>query len=495
MENVSEKVAKVSKNVELNIAQRQKESSEEKFLFSIPYNSIPITSPAREGELPVIIQDVILAVKQEMDKKRGTSKYAFELYTDDCQKIAESDEDGRMIFDKTAEDRFSEQIAKQIQKIVEAGYEPAGVTYDKNFEMLSMETYFDMIGRKLVVMNKDQKVLTRGGERREVLSDIEKENLDPEIDESEDLNPNNNKDQETIKENMMQDLQINASKITKIDPSDGAFWENNPDIKSRNAYAVLTDKGELQIVGESNGKFEPAEGFKNSSNRAGRTTIIRNDEDDLSDNTKNTYGSLESNRNPNMRYTLELGQYGEIKLVEQMKVRSGKMEESDRYVSREVATSNTNFTERNLEGNENSKNITVRTFRQNSTNRDAAYYGKSNGKGGVSEVGETMNKHKDPDDFTMETFAADESQRVAEAERLVKEELKDKGIELNKDEEKTLDENLSKYIGNSEKIFCKEDAERFANNIQDERKNKDKKEDNGRSRLDEAYTNMQRRRH
>jgi len=392
----------------------------------------------------------------------------------------------RIIFDRTVEDKFSDQI----KKIIEAGYEPAGVTYDEKMKMLSMETYFDLIGRKLVVMNKDQKELAEGAERRKVLGDVEKENMDPEVDESEDLDPKKEQDQDLIKENMNNDLQINASKITKIDPSDGAFWENNPDIKSRNAYAVLTDKGELQIVGESNGKFEPVDGFKNSSNIAGRTTIIKNDEDDLSDNTKNTYGSLESSRNPDMRYTLEYGQYGEIKLVEQVKVHSEKIEESDRYVSREVATSNTNFTERNLEGNENSNNITVRTFRQNSTNRDAAYYGKSNGKGGVSEVGKTMNKHGNPHDYTMETYAANNSQRVAEAERLVKNELKERGINLTQDEEKELNENLTKYIGNSENIFCKEDAERFATGVQNKRENeqnrKNEDSDKGRSRLDEA---------
>ncbi|MBR2744458.1 MAG: hypothetical protein IKE01_04090 [Clostridia bacterium] len=494
MENVSEKVARVNEmvksrinqNEDISISQKHEGRMGEEFLFSIPYNSIPITSPAREGELPIIIQDVILAVKQEMDKMRGTSKYAFELYTDDCQKIAESDENGRMIFDRTVEDKFSDQI----KKIIEAGYEPAGVTYDEKMKMLSMETYFDLIGRKLVVMNKDQKELAEGAERRKVLGDVEKENMDPEVDESEDLDPKKEQDQDLIKENMNNDLQINASKITKIDPSDGAFWENNPDIKSRNAYAVLTDKGELQIVGESNGKFEPVDGFKNSSNIAGRTTIIKNDEDDLSDNTKNTYGSLESSRNPDMRYTLEYGQYGEIKLVEQVKVHSEKIEESDRYVSREVATSNTNFTERNLEGNENSNNITVRTFRQNSTNRDAAYYGKSNGKGGVSEVGKTMNKHGNPHDYTMETYAANNSQRVAEAERLVKNELKERGINLTQDEEKELNENLTKYIGNSENIFCKEDAERFATGVQNKRENeqnrKNEDSDKGRSRLDEA---------
>ena len=201
-----------------------------------------------------------------------------------------------------------------------------------------------------------------------------------------------------------------------------------------------------------------------------------------------------------MRYTLELGQYGEIKLVEQIKVRSGVMEDSDRYVSREVATDNTNFYERNLEGNDNSENITIRTFRQrNGTNRDQNDMGYSNGKGGTSEIGTTLKKHGDSPDMTMESFAADSNQRVNEAMRMVDEELDKRGVDLDSSEKEKLQKRITAYVGNSEHVFCEEDAISYANEIQIEQRNrqdKDKEqEDGGRSRLDEiADSRAQRRR-
>ena len=171
------------------------------------------------------------------------------------------------------------------------------------------------------------------------------------------------------------------------------------------------------------------------------------------------------------------------------------MENSDRYISREVATNNTNFSERNLEGNDNSENITIRTFRQrNGTNRDQNDMGHSNGRGGTSEMGIALKKHGNSPDMTMESFSADSNQRVDEAMRMVDEELDKRGIDLDSSEKEKLQERITAYVGNSEHVFCEEDAISYANEVQIDRKNKQEEksnegkeqEDEGRSRIEEA---------
>lgn len=60
--------------------------------------------------------------------------------------------------------------------------------------------------------------------------------------------------------------------------------------------------------------------------------------------TKNTYGSIKSTRYPDdVRYTIEFGTYGEIKLLEQRRNTGASIEESDKWLSREVETQNTDF--------------------------------------------------------------------------------------------------------------------------------------------------------
>lgn len=477
----NETLRNIEQKISTEIMQRYgNDSTKEKLLYLVPYNTIAITTPTSSRELPVVVNDVVLAVKERASSNAEELKKIYELYDYDERKLAESDEEGRMSFERAIEDKIDDQI----RKIREAGFEPAGMDSNGN-----LDSVFEMLGRQLVTMNEEQRErLEKSNERIPTLIDISKENIAPEVDDENEIQPDTKENENFIMDNMNNALDFEVHKIAKIDPGDAVFWENNPDIKTKDAYVVLTKDNGIRIVGENNGQFEEVQGFSNPSNEAGRTTVIRNDEDDLSDNTKNTYGSLQSTRNADWRYTIELGQYGEIKLLEQRKSHAGSIEESDKWVTREVGTNNTNFLDRNLEGHDNSENITDRTFRANSTNRDAAYYGKSNGKGGVSEVAETMKNHNDPKDFTMESLAADESLRVQEAYRMVEEELKDRGITMNNEEQDNLKDKLAKYIGNSEKVLCEEDAVQYANMVQIERRNKEnpnKCDDEELSRLDE----------
>ncbi|MBO5179503.1 MAG: hypothetical protein J6B87_04060 [Clostridia bacterium] len=467
MNNARKKVDELSKAIRAELGQDTDEiRNSESLLYAVPYNSLPVTSPKNENEEAIVLENIILAVKERIIDEYGTTARIFELYTEDGEKIGGTDEDGRMIYDKEIMD---ELIKEKIRIIRESGKEPAGLD-----SLNSVESVFDMIGRQLVVMNEEEKErLDSSKDRRLCLAELTDEHdkrdesdMTQEADQSEDYDLQNPEQENMAMEQMSQDLGIDVHKITKIDPHDGAFWENNPDIKTRDAYAALTTDGRLQIVGNNNGKFEPVDGFSDPSNESGRTTVIKNDEDNLHDNVRNTYGALYSTRNPNMRYTLEYGQYGEIKLVEQIRLGSGAIEQSDKYVSREVANSNTDFMEQNLEGNESSDNITVRTFRQyRGINRDSKVYGNSNGRGGTSEIGHTM-KNDGHRDYTMQQFSADEDSRVVSAFGEIVDELNSRNISLDPDEEDTLVQKLRNYLKNNDKIVCKEEVIEYANEIQ-----------------------------
>lgn len=464
MDNARKKVYELSKNIRAELGQDTNEiRNNEHLLYAVPYNSLPITSPKSESEEAITLENIILAVKERIVDEYGSAARIFELYTEDGEKIGGTDEDGRMIYDKEIMD---ELIKDKIKIIRESGKEPAGLD-----SLNRVESVFEMIGRRLVVMNEEEKErLDTSEDKRLCLAELtnehDKKEMKEQADQSIDYDLKNVEQENMAINQMSQDLSIDVHKITQINPHDGAFWENNPDIKTRAAYAVLTTDGKLQIVGSNNGKFEPVDGFSNPSNESGRTTVIKNDEDNLQDNVRNTYGALYSNRNPNMRYTLEYGQYGEIKLVEQIRLGSGAMEQSDKYVSREVANSNTNFMEQNLEGNDSSDNITIRTFRQyKGTNRDAKVYGNSNGRGGVSEIGHVMknDKHRD---YTMQHFSANEDSRVVKAFEEISDELNSRNISLDPDDEKTLTQMLRNYLKNNDKIICREEVIDYANEMQ-----------------------------
>ena len=77
-----------------------KERASERYLYSIPYKAIPITSPQRSNELPIILDDVILVVKEKIINQYSDTIKSFDLYNKDCQKIAEADQGELIKFDR-----------------------------------------------------------------------------------------------------------------------------------------------------------------------------------------------------------------------------------------------------------------------------------------------------------------------------------------------------------------------------------------------------------
>lgn len=466
----------------------ESEESVEKFMYVLPYKSIPVTMPSTESELPIILNDVALAVKQkELD---GDIIRIFELYDIDAKKIMETYDDGKVEFNKEI---LEDLIQQKVDAITQAGYEAAGVTVKDDGTLdSSIESYFELIEKRLVVLNKEQKErLEKSNDRAATLSDIANENLDAEEDKSD--NEKNGEEQQNKK--IEEEAGIDSIH-KKVKMKDNIFEQNT---KAHDVEAVLTHSGKLEFVKNKNGKYEKAEEFSEGTDETDRLAIARKDDKKM--DVKNTYGKVKA-KNSDTTYSVMYDQYGGIQVAESIETANGKGigAVSGNKVSREVRSNNTNYTDINFEGDDSKNNITAETFKRHSTNRNASYYGDTNGNGGVAEITENIKKHGEPIDFTMEGFSADASLRINEAINMVEDELEDRGIAINDEEEKKLQERLKGYLGNSSHVFCKEEAEQYANEIQQNRNNKDKEEnedkddkenkDQGRSRLEEA---MQRR--
>lgn len=478
------------------------------------YKTLPITTPSADNEVGLTLDDVVLLTKLRT-LKNGEKIPIYELFEKNGLKVLETQNDGMI---KVEREIFEELIQDKVRAIEEAGYEVASLnSMDENGKI---ESFLELVNGKVTAINKFQKErLERAEERNLIIDDIDAETANAELGQNKAID-NRNKQHEAQKveqenkekqneeqrqQQMSKDLGFSIFKMTKVD--DPIFKMNNPQIRGKDVYAVYTHAGNLQIVvsGES-GQYEVAEGFKNSGKASGRTTKIVNDEDSLEDNEINTYGEIYPTNRNDMRYTAEIAPDGKLKFVEQIRYDGAKTSETDKWVSREVESSNTNYLDINREGVENSKNITARTFNRSSTNTDASKYGHSNGKGGIYEVGKTMKDNK-PTRTTMESMAADSNQRFDEAKRMVVEASKKTGAALDPDTEAAVDKRVQELVDTMNEPFTEDTAETVLIEVkmeiakqkkEESRKNakeEDTKEqlenkeekDEGRSRLEEEF--------
>ena len=460
------------------------------------YKSLPITTASNPGEVGLVLEDVILLRKiKTLANKEKIPVY--ELFGENGVKILETQDDGLMKLDKEI---FEELIKDKIKAIQAAGYDVAGIDVDGN-----LDSFFEMINGKVIAINREQKErLDRGSDKEALRESIDGETADPEIETSEDRVDEQEQMQkmqteQQAQEQVSKELGVDVHQITKVD--DPIFRMNNPQTRGKDLYAVLTHNDEVKFVNMEDGVPKEAEGFKNSGKASGRTTKIVHDQDMLNDNEVNTYGEIYPTGHDNMRYTIEKGQYGEIKLVEQIRYDGNKMSETDKWISREVESSNTNYLDINREGAENSDNITARTFNQASQNTDANKYGHSNNKGGLSEVGDTM-KDK-PNDTNLESLASDTNNRFDAAKKMVDDNMKN-GASLDPDTEAfinkkitdmidaniVIDNDSAQQIANEAILFQR--AQQNADNNKKQEEQDENEQSNDRDRLSEAHGNSRR---
>lgn len=506
--------------IQNDVIERAKNGRASDFIVSFEkYKSLPVTSPLKSNEVGFILTEVVL-IEKVRTLEDGTQISLYDVYDMKGRKVLETQENGHMKFDREI---MEDLIKDKVNVLEQEGYSFAGInSMDKNG---TIESSFERINGKIIALNKDQKKrLDESLDRTLVMDDIDRTTANPELDASDesknrshDIKEQERKQSEqddinNAKVAIQEDLGFNISEIEKVD--DTIFKWNNPQTIGKDIYVALTDKNELKFLEKTeNGGYKEVEGFERSSSASGRTTKIVNDDDMLYDNEVNTYGEIYPSNRDGVRYTIEKSR-GSIKLIEQREYNGAKMSETDKWVSREVTTSNTDYIDVNREGAYNSNNITARTFNMSSSYKEASIDGGFSGKGGVRAVGDAV-KNK-PTNTNMESMAPDSNLRLEAAKKMVADVANKEGASLDPDTELAVNEHLKKIVEeNEDKAFTEDMASEVLTQVFEEKAAEENGKDNknalekkeeyndeknaeqedvneGRSRLEEAYNRMRR---
>ena len=472
---------------------QEQDNENERFLYAIPYNEFYLTQPSNENEVALKLNEIVLIVKEMIVNKYGETKRKFELYNNESQKIGTAVEGENFIADKEILCSIIETQQRALNNLG-GNYRIAGI--DSIDTEGKIESYFEMINRKLVVLNERQKekydMLKRNYERS-----ISGVSYNKKVDKNEKFNKgiseqiengniNNGENAEAMKEIAEQDLGFEISKITPIE--DDLFYDNNPQIDRYRAFLVVDREMKPQIVAMKNGKLEKADGFDEATKRTGEAAIMRNDDKNLEQN--HTYGEIRRNNDgaDSLVYSIEIGTYGEPKLLEKRPNRGSKFQQQNEYLVREVQTSNTNYEDINREG-DTRENITRQIFSERPGYNDDSHPDNisEQNKKIVSDMAD-----KKGSDFTPESLAEDKNIKANEAMKKIKKELKRQGIDYDSSDEEKMWNDVMSFIENNGKIYCDEEVQQYCKNfkqykIDQEQENENSKddEDEGRNRLEE----------
>ena len=359
-----------------------------------------------------------------------------------------------------------------------------------------IESYFEMVNRKLVVMNEKQKEkydrLKDNYERNIFDANYDKKvnekgKFDKEVrDNIENNNINNKEDDETMKQIAEQDLGFEVFKMTPIE--DDLFYDNNQQIDRYRAFLIVDTEMKPQIVTMKNGKMEKADGFDEATKTTGEAAIMRNDDKKIEQN--HTYGEIRKNNNgaDSFVYSIEFGTYGDPKLLEMKPNRGSKFEQKNKYLVHEVQTGNTDYEDVNREGN-TVKNITRQKFSERPGYNDDSHPNNTSDQN--KKIVNDMAGNKESD-FTPEDLAESKTIRLDNALKKVKEELNEQGIKYDSSDMKKIKNDVEQDIEKDEDIFCDEKVEQYVKNFieykkeqKQEQKTPKDKEDEGINRLEQ----------
>ena len=452
-------------------AERKELSDKQRLLYVTPYKEFNISVPQKSKEVGLMLNDVFVAVKQVVDKD-GKKYKEFDLFDKNGKKVVTTDSSHRMKLDR---DLLEDSVQAQIKAIEEAGLEVAAKnSIDKQGRI---ETYVEMIGREIIVLNQKQEEKYQKAKEKNKGDDYLDKAAQEQTAVREDEMLSKAAEDAMEKQRLEKDLGVDIHKITRID--DNIFFRNNPQISSRYAYAVLTKQGEPFIVNEVDGKYVKSEGFERSSSESGRTNISRNDDTNI--DVKNTYGAIYSKNHPNLRYTLAYGQYGEIDLLEQVgQTRGSKIEESDRWTSREVETHNTDYNHINREGVDSVDNITARAYDMNSNNKDAAALRNGAYADNLDAAKYITSKQEKNGEkgFDMDDIAQSKEHRIEEALQKVENKFKDRGVKIEDEDRAKIREDIKKIADKNRFVFDDENIEKYCNFYEKTYKDNEKKQEN-----------------
>lgn len=423
------------------VIEGMEDSTNQRYLYTIPYERLNLTNPTSADEIGISIEDVYVAVKQIQDST-GEIRRQFELYkideSDDkseVKKIAETDSTGKIVQDKDAKEITDEIIKLQnlIRKQAENGVALKIAGLDENGEL---DAYIQMVDREITVLSKSQKERLDGKPK---LDNKKKEDAQKASDEKDEQRNN-------IALGMGIDPQ-DIYQITEIE--DRLFYENNNIPGTRGAYAIRKRDGELQIVTPTtDGRgYEKCPAFGESTNEMGRTAVMTNDDNKITES--NTYGAVYSANDDHLRYCFIYGPYGSIEIVEQRRVfgnRSGQtMGDNDTWSpSRKITTDNLALADVDNKGigpdNDTRTMMNKHTMENYDVNEEAAIYRNQDNP-------ESLN----PEDIS------DGDVKASSAHNKITEELKSRGIELTSDESAELLQKLK----DSGQSFDDEDVQRY----------------------------------
>lgn len=482
------------------------ENENKKILSAKKYSQFFLGNKSTDDEVCVYIKDayvVISEINRSLDKKNKKLDKMIELFNSEGQKIAESDEMGKLIFEQELLDKEISQQIIDVLKVIE--------TQKENGLNLSIAGRNENKGFDIYVQFIEEQVLTIT-ERQKEIEDIENkrtgknEGLDKQkiLDNKEDEKVNNAEEQEQQRiKQMSKDLGIDQGDVFQItEIKDDLFYSNNKMNGRNDCYALRTRSGEIMIVNKNNdGNYEKTKGFEKSTKESGRTAIMTNDDNNLREN--NFYGAVYPDNKSGLRYVCEIGSYGEIKLVEQRRItqnESGQTIENYEMWSpgREVQTNNTAYLDVDRKGigsdNDLRSMYNMTTNENLRMNKEAS---KVIRKGAENLTPETLT---DTNIYTKVNVLMEKiNENLEEKNIKISDEYKKKieSFLLNKDVTLTDEEidKLSEFIradSQSQKDIenaTKEDI----NNIQEnehEENHDDYESNEGRSRLDEAYDRM-----
>lgn len=444
---VQEKVTKM-KVIRQKVIEGMGDSLNQRYLYTMPYNEFYLTSPEEDGQVGFSKKDIFVAVKQLQDSQ-GRIKRLFELYDEELNKFAETDEDGRLKYDKELTDELIKMKQLLARKNEEQGtnFEIAGL--DESGEL---EAYMQMINSDIVSLTASQK--------RKVDSKTQKKDSHTQVLE-------NKKDEETMeasqqKEQQMQDiasdLQMDPQDIYQMTQiKDDTFLRSEGINNGTELCAIKTRSGALQIVSKgSDGKFEKSKAFGEGTSETGRTTYTTNDHNNLSET--NTYGAIPFANNPNMRIAARMGQYGELELIRQERVTSNP---DGRTMSNEEAWSpgvliqsdNTARGDMDLDGEYSQSKIV-----HNKIDRDNIR---------MNEESNTIRTHGG-ENLKVQDIGND-SVRGESAFEKVKAELAERGVEMSTQDS----EALKKKFKDRGTTFCPEEVDEFCDKYEEYIKQKE----------------------
>lgn len=435
--------------VRAKVIESMENYTNQRYLYTMPYETLNLTNPANSNEIGISINDVYVAVKQIQDYT-GEIYRQFELYKvyenegkTDIKKIAETDLEGKIVPDKDAREITDEIVKLQnhIKKLAEHGQNLKVAGLDKDGRL---DAYIQIMNREIAIMSaaqkehKDDKLMLKNKKKEEVQKASD--------------------DKEEQRNNIALGMGIDPQDIYQItEIQDRLFYENNNIPGTSGAFAIRKRDGELLIVTPtSDGMgYEKCNAFGESTNEMGRTAVMTNDDNKITES--NTYGAVYSEKDDDLRYCYIYGQYGEIEIVEQRRVfgnRSGQtMGDNDIWSpSRKITTDNLALEDIDNKGigpdNETRNMMNKHTMENYDVNDEAARY----------------RNERDPESLNPQDIADGEA-RAEFAYNKILEELKIRGIEPTSEQK----EKIMQDIEGSEQSFGDEDVKNYCDNFEEQK--------------------------